>query len=406
MTAANARQEWATRWQLPLVCMIGISGSAMFAFAGGVYMESVTAAFGWSRAQYSSAFMLMMVSGLVLGPLTGMLIDRVGPRKVALAGIVPFALTISLFGLVQGALWQWYAICLLLSAFQAMISQIVWVKAVVSRFDHSRGLALAVTLAGLGLGSFVWPLMAAACIETIGWRAAFAAMAALYVVVALPLVFLFFHGAPDGGEAKPDRRQKPPLGKTIRSVTFIGLAIAAGLFAASYYGLSVHFVPVLKASGFELKAAAGIAGLIGLFSIAGRLTTGFLLDRFPTRVVGVAAFLLPLVTVTCLLAFPGSVPAAIVAVAFLGFASGAELDIVTYIVARRFGQEMFGAIYAALMSFISVCASIGPVVAGALYDSSHSYAGWLAVVVPAVLVATAIIAWIPLTADRAEGRFP
>ena len=92
-------------WPLPLVCMLGVSGSAMFAYAGGVYMESVTREFGWSRAQYSSAFMLMMVSGLVLAPAVGWLTDRIGPRKVALAGIVPFGLRISLFGLVEGKLW-------------------------------------------------------------------------------------------------------------------------------------------------------------------------------------------------------------------------------------------------------------------------------------------------------------
>ncbi len=144
-------------WPLPLVCMLGISGSAMFAFSGGVFMESVTGEFGWSRAQYSSAFMVMMVSGLFLGPTTGWLIDRIGPRKVALVGIVPFGVSIALFGLVDGPLWQWYAICLLVAAFQAAISQIVWVKAIVARFDHSRGLALAVTLAGLGFGSWAPP---------------------------------------------------------------------------------------------------------------------------------------------------------------------------------------------------------------------------------------------------------
>src|SRR5579863_3477129 len=89
MTAATARQEWATMWQLPLVCMLGTSGSAMFAYAGGVYMESVTRAFGWTRAQYSSAFLLMMLSGLVISPAIGWLVDRIGPRRVVLGGIIP-----------------------------------------------------------------------------------------------------------------------------------------------------------------------------------------------------------------------------------------------------------------------------------------------------------------------------
>jgi MFS family permease len=399
MTASTARQEWATMWTLPLVCMLGISGSSMFAYAGGVYMQSVTREFGWSRAQYSSAFLLMMVSGLFLSPATGWLVDRVGPRKVVLGAMIPFAISISLFGLIHGALWQWYAVCLLLAVFQAGISQIVWIKAIVSRFDHSRGMAVAVTLAGLGLGSFIWPVLAAVCIETIGWRWAFAAMAALFIVVALPLVIIFFHGSPHRQPSRFERVEKPSIATALKSRSFIGLAIAAGLFAAANYGLTMHFVPVLSGTGVELKTAAGIAGLIGVFSIIGRLGTGILLDRLPTRTVGVLAFLLPLGSVACLLGFPGKLPAAIGAVAFLGLGSGAELDIITYIVARRFGREIFGAIYAAFMAIVSVSASIGPVIAGAVFDASHSYVEWLAIIVPMVIAAATIVAWIPLSAE-------
>ncbi len=390
-------------WPLPLVSMLGLSGSAMFAFAGGVYMESVTTEFGWSRAQYSSAFMLMMISGLFLGPATGWLIDRIGPRKVALAGILPFGLSISLFGLVNGALWQWYVLCLLVAAFQAAISQIVWVKAIVSRFEHSRGLALAVTLAGLGLGSFIWPLLAAISIEAIGWRAAFPALAAIYVVVALPLTFLFFHGSPGGPQSQTQRGGGQSVGVALRTPTFAGLALAAGLFAAAYYGLSVHITPLLKSVGLGLKTAAGIAGLIGVFSIIGRLATGLLLDRLPTRPVAVIAFLLPLGSVACLLGFPGSLAAAIGAVAILGLASGAELDIITYIVARRFGQEVFGAVYATFMAIVSVCASIGPVIAGAIFDAEGSYIAWLLMVMAMVAVAAAIVALIPISVQAQSG---
>lgn len=402
MIASTAREEWATMWPVPLVCMIGVSGSAMFAYAGGVYMESVTAEFGWTRAQYSSAFLLMMIAGLFLAPVIGWLADRWGPRKVALLGIMPFGLSISAFGLVDGKLWQWYALCVVLAVSQAAISQIVWIKAIVSRFNHSRGLAMAVSLAGVGLGSFIWPVLAAVTIDKIGWRSAFPVMAALYVAIALPLTFLFFHAAPSMPLAKASRIERHAIADSLRSQTFVGLAVAAGLFAAAHYGMSTHFVPILKSSGLGLGLAAGIAGLIGVFSIAGRLITGILLDRLPTRVVGVAAFLLPLGAVAGLVAFPGNLSVAVVAAAFMGFAAGAEVDIVTYIVARRFGQEVFGAVYAAFTAIISVCASIGPVIAGAIFDATRSYSAWLAILAAMVITGAAIVAFVPLSAEQAE----
>ena len=65
---------------------------------------------------------------------------------------------------------------------------------------------------------------------------------------------------------------------------------------------------------------------------------GFLLDALPTRSVALTAFLLPLVTIALLIGLPGSVPGAMAAVVALGLASGAELNIITFIAARRFGQ--------------------------------------------------------------------
>lgn len=402
MIASTAREEWATMWPLPLVCMVGVSGSAMFAYAGGVYMESVTTEFGWTRAQYSSAFLLMMISGLVMAPTIGWLADRWGPRVVALTGIVPFGLSISAFGLIEGKLWQWYALCVLLAATQAAISQIVWIKAIVGRFHHSRGMAMAISLAGVGLGSFIWPVLAAICIDVVGWRGTFPIMAAIYVAVALPLAFLFFQDPPPAPGERVKRTNGHALSASIKSRTFIGLAVAAGLFAAASYGMSMHFVPILKSGGMNIKTAAGIAGLIGIFSIAGRLITGLLLDRMPTRLVGVMAFLLPLGAVASLIAFPRTLAVAVVAAAFMGFASGAELDIVTYIVARRFGQEVFGAIYAVFTAIIAVSASVGPVIAGAIFDASHSYSAWLWILAAMVVTGAAIVASIPLSADDDE----
>lgn len=103
--------------------------------------------------------------------------------------------------------------------------------------------------------------------------------------------------------------------------------------------------------------------------------------------------------VACLLGFPGSLAAAIGAIAFLGLASGAELDIITYIVVRRFGQEVFGAVYSIFMAVVSVCASVDPVIAGAVFDASHSYVTWLMIVALMVLAAAAVIALIPIVAE-------
>ena len=388
-------------WTLPLTAMIGMSGSGMFAYSSGVFMQTITGEFGWNRTQYSAVFVITMLQGLITGPLVGRLIDRYGPRRVILAGMIPFAASFAALGLVGNQLWHWTALCVVMALFQVSISQTAWVAGVFPRFHASRGMALAVALAGLGLGSFLWPPIAAVFIDQLGWRAAFPAIALVYIVVALPLTLLYFQSPerpkPEVQAAQADR---PSYAKEILSRSFVGLVLAGALFAGAYYGLVVHFVPVLTSSGIGLTAAAGIVAIVGLASMAGRLLSGLLLDALPTRAVAVAAFLLPVASVALLIGLPGSVPGAIAAVLVLGLASGAELDIITYIAARRFRQEVFGSIYAMFMAIIAIGASFGPVMAGALFDANGSYHLYLIILAPMFMAASALIAWVPMSADE------
>jgi predicted MFS family arabinose efflux permease len=226
------------------------------------------------------------------------------------------------------------------------------------------------------------------------------------LVAALPLTFFFFHD-PERSERQEASAQSALNNrrnylKAMMSRSFVGLVLAGALFACAYYGLMVHFVPILTNSGIGLSAAAGIVALVGLASIVGRLLSGLLLDTLPTRAVAITAFLLPLVTVALLNGLPGSVPGAIAAVLALGLASGAELNTITYVAARRFGQEVFGSIYAMFMAIIALGASIGPLMAGILFDARGSYHLYLLVLAPIFLAAAVLIAWVPLVSPEDE----
>ena len=395
-------------WPLPFVAMFGHAGAATFAFASGVFMGPLTAQFGWSRAAFSTAFLFQVLVGIVAQPLAGMLIDRIGPRRVALCGIVPAALSIGLPGLVGQPIWQWWGLCAAQAAISCFILPAVWITPVVGRFTASRGLALAIVLAGVGVASALWPVLAALYIPRLGWRLAFPALGLTWGIIIFPLALLFLKGPKD--VQRPASRSgapgvSPRFRDALKSRAFVCLTLAGGLFAVVSLGMMVHLVPLLKAGGMSTPVAASVAGVAGLLSITGRIGTGFLLDRLPTKPLGITVFLLPLVMSALLWNAHGSVFMAIPAVVLLGLAGGAETDLVYYLAAREFGHGAFASVSATTGAFFGTCASVGPLLAGKLFDVTGSYNAWLLIVCLLAIAGASLIALLPTgTGQRSATR--
>lgn len=394
MTAPSAQQEWSRGWGLPLVGMLGVTGPAAFAYSNGVFMDRMTGEFGWSHTDFSAALTIQMLMGVVLGPLAGRVLDRVGSRRILLWGIPPMGLALSLLGLANGAVWQWCLLAALYAPLTLGAIPAAWIAGTISRFDKSRGLAISVVLAGIGVATAIWPIIAADLVQRIGWRLAFPAMGLGWVLVVYPLMLVLFKPAqvstPAGSLAAPGK-----LGPLLRSRLFLCLICGATLFSSVQLALIANLVPILKQTGLDLGSAAHLAALTGLFSIAGRIGTGFLLDRLPTRPVAVIAFSLPLAVIALLnLVTPTHLQLALAA-SLLGLAAGSEMDVVTYLVARRFDPRLFGSVYAIIQAAVSIGASLGVMLAGRLFDSTGAYASYYQTAVPTVIAATLLILLIP-----------
>jgi predicted MFS family arabinose efflux permease len=136
-------------------------------------------------------------------------------------------------------------------------------------------------------------------------------------------------------------------------------------------------VPILSERGAEPLAAAGIASLIGVFSIIGRLGTGFLLDRLPGHWVGAVVFLLPIIA-CALLVYDGSNPfSQSFAAAIFGLTVGAEVDVIGYLTSRYFGLKRFGVFMGAMVGALAMGLAVGPLLASIAYDRFGGYSEFL-----------------------------
>lgn len=385
-TSATAATEWRKFWPLPVAAAIGYSTAVLHTYGIGPFIEPLQQEFGWSRAQTSAGITIAGVAGAVFSVPMGLLVDRWGPRIVGMLGVLFMTGAFALLGTTTGATANWLLLWCLVAFGNVWLQATVWTSAVASRFETSRGLAFAITLSGASIAATIFPLLATWLIGTQGWRKAFMAMGGIWAAVVFPVLFFWFRGARDRKRSQPVAATATATAATgmtvaegLRTSAFYKLLAASGLFTFTGLGIIVHFVPILKDRGADPMAAAGIAALVGIFSVVGRLGTGFLLDRLPSHLVGAGVFVLPIFACSLLL-FDGANPLSqAVAAGIFGLTVGAEVDVIAYLTSRHFGLKHFGVFSGAMIGALALGVAFGPLAAGAAFDRYGGYGEFLMV---------------------------
>jgi MFS family permease len=397
--------EWRSFWPLPVAAAFGYSTAVLHAYSLGPFIEPLQSEFGWSRAQISGGITIAGVVGALFSVPIGLLVDRIGPRPIALVGVLLMTGAFALLGTATGESANWILLWSILAFANLWQQATVWTSAVASRFERSRGLAFALTLSGASVAATVFPLLATWLIRMHGWRNAFMVMGAMWAALVFPILLLFFRGARDQGGRTPALAPAEAkvatgmgLAEGLRSPAFYQLLLASGLFTFTALGIIVHFVPILKDAGADPLAAAGIASLVGVFSVFGRLGTGLLLDRLPGHLVGAVVFLLPIFACGLLFFKGGNVWSQSTAAAIFGLTVGAEVDIIAYLASQHFGLKHYGVFSGAMIGALALGAAFGPLGAGAAFDGYGSYKQFL--ILTMVMMAVSSLAMATLSRPR------
>jgi nitrate/nitrite transporter NarK len=387
-----AATEWRLHWKVVLAAFAGMGVASTIAYSSGLFIEPLEQEFGWSRAQIMSGHSIAATLAAICAPFMGILVDRKGPRRIGIAAVITMCVAIAMFSLTGPSIWQWRALWLPLTLGIILVQPMVWTAAVTSLFSAGRGFALAVTLCGSSVASMIVPKLTETLIVTLGWRMAWVGLAAFWLLLALPIIWLFFRGAVDQERAAKDNvsvQTSLPRASVwhsgILTWRFPVLLVAGVSIALVVVTMVVSVVPVLSASGISRGDATWIAGLVGVTAIVGRLSIGSLLDRMDGRIIAAICVSLPIVAIMLLIQLPGSLVAASAAVLIFGFSLGAELDIVAYLTSRYFGRENFGFLFGTIGGLLGFASGNGPVVLNAVYDATGSYVPALWAAIPICL---------------------
>jgi len=294
--------------------------------------------------------------------------------------------TTAALSLAGPSIVSWWALWAVFGVATLFMKPTIWSTAVSSHFTVGRGLALAVMLSGTGVAQACLPTITRLLIDGLGWRGAYVALGAGFAVVVVPVLWFFFHDARFERDGSGKKISSSVTGYTlregVRTRQFWQLLVTAIVITGVIVGFVFHLVPLLSEMGLGRANATYIAGIAGIFSIIGRLAVGAMLDRMPGPPVGAISVALPIIAASLLLGFPGSLPMAIVAIAFLGLCIGGEYDSVIYLSTRYFGMRSFGSLFGWVASALLAGVGLGPWIAGTIRDTTGSYDLFLWIVIP------------------------
>ena len=378
--------EWREGWHVVAGAAVGMgTGVGLYLMVRSLFVVPLTREFGWTRGDLGVAGMVAFVTGALVLPFVGRLIDRVGFRPVVLVCAPALSLLYLLIALQPGPFRIHLALMVYGGIFGGGTGALAYTRPVVAAFQRQRGLALGLATAGTSIAAMVAPPAIAAIIATYGWRAGLYALAVLTCGVGLPAALVLIGRDQRGRSAQVGSGPKPPqagpidgpaglsLRDALRRRRFWLLAIAFAAVNISGAGVVAQLAPLLGDKGFPDATAAALLSIYAAGVLTGRVVAGLSLDRWPTPAVATVMTLIPAVGISLLLTRAPSFWLAAAAVAMIGLQQGSEVDLLGFIVSRSFGIAHYGAIYGSLGVGGAMATALSFVFFGKVHDLTGSY---------------------------------
>ena len=346
---------------------------------------------GWTRQQVTSG---NAYSKLLIGPLFGFLagwfIDRFGPRRLMLAGILMAGG--ALVGLGTVSTLAFFYLFYLFNALGYVCGGPLPNQVLLSRwFDKNRGKAMGFAYLGIGVGGAIVPLLAHALTQRFGWQAALQILGGLMILVAFPMAWFVREKpeevatsgpAPHSALRTPQSAMPlPSLAPVLKSPAFY-LLLAGSMCSIGAVGGTMQNLKLFLS--LDLKLAQGevaqIASLVLVGSLVGRITMGYLADRFAKKYVMLLIY--SIVACAIPLLFVADLPAARYGFALLfGIGLGGDYMIIPLMAAELFGVKMLGRLMGIVLTADGIAEATAPMLVAGIRDATGSYASGFAVLI-------------------------
>lgn len=381
--------------------LLGIAGGSYF-FGFSVFFNAILEDFGWDRATTALAFSIASMEGGIEGMLIGPLIDRYGPRRIMLVGVVMLGVGFFILSRINSIFGFYLVYMLLLGLGANAANGIAPLAAVANWFIKRRTISFGLLSAGWSVGGGIMVPLLGVMVQAWGWRVSAAILSATIFLVGIPLVMTVRHRPEDYGYYPDDMTKEEAedlqadrnvdyaslegvstrrntleperdftTKQAIKTRAFWALSLAFAFRNLSQSAVIAHLVPLMVSRGFHAQTAANSLGLVAFMGTPGRLIFGFLGDILPKRALLVIAFLFQAIGLWLLMTAT-SLPQVYAFTFFMGMSWG-SVPILFSLRAEYFGRSAFASISGFMQAIVSPASLVGPYFAGLVYDRTQNY---------------------------------
>jgi len=376
MSLSKLRHSIFYGWWVLLACAV-----IQFYF-GGTFFQGFTALFnpiteefGWSYALISLASTFRGFEAGIAAPIIGIFVDRLGPRRLLITGTVIMGAGFFLFSRVN-ALWNFYAVSLILALGLSLASGVVTMAAVASWFKKRTSLAMGILTSGFGASGLLVPAVVW-FIDQHGWRWAEVFFGIGGWVLCIPLALLVKSPPEEAEHKRASARLTQPIvmmstGVILKRKDFWLLSLAVFFGGVAGAAVIVHQIPYLVSIGISRQTAGFLVVVLSLSNVAGRMLFGWLGDFLDRRYCWVIVVVIKAAGVLAF-AFSRTAGQFIPSLIALGVGFGGLIPLRPTLQIELFGMTAFATVQGLLMVFITLGTIISPPFAGWVFDLTGKY---------------------------------
>ena len=342
-----------------------------------VFLIAFIDAFGWTRAEASIAYAVSQLVSGATSPLVGVLVDRLGPRRMVVIGGI--LLSAGLLATAQAqALWHvvvLYGVVMTLGA--NCLGLVVFVPVLSRRFVRRRGMAVAIVQSANGFARAASAPLSQILIAGLGWREAYLAQGGFMAIVFLPLALLFRGSDTErsshaGGHSSDEGWT---LAEAIRTPHFWLLSLVYVFTGLGSFLVALHQLAFAVTVGFNKLYAAEVLGLGAFLSLPGVILTGWISDYIGRELSAVITYGTSIFGVMCALFItsPDQHLLLWLHACFFGLTWGARGPAITAKTADLFPGPRLGTILGAITIGTGVGSAAGSWLAGWSFDLTGNY---------------------------------